>query len=62
MRRKKQFEERWQTWGWHSVLLDIASEPVFHLAGFNGIQSAIKSNIYDCLIYLGKNADYNSIS
>ena len=44
------------------MILDLAAEPTFHLSEFNGIESAQLANVYDALIFLGKNQDYNSIT
>ena len=53
--------ERWATWGWYSVLFDLAESGIFNVPGCNSIASAMNANFYEAFIWLGKKSDYSTI-
>lgn len=54
-------KQRWDVWGWYSVLMELAEEISFHRSGLTGIESVQDSNFYDAFYFLGKTIHYNSI-
>lgn len=48
-----------QRWGWYATLFEVADSGVFNVPGYSPLQSAIRANALEALMYLARTRDFN---